>query len=187
LKATFNWIKEFLDGGELDPVRIARLLTMSGTEVKRIDDIGARYRDIIIGKILDSREHPNADKLSVCNVDIGSKKLSIVCGARNFKIGDKVAVALPGAIIKNTTLKRSNIRGQLSEGMMCSEWELELSSESEGIMILDDSFVVGQSFAESTGLNDFVYEFEITPNRPDCLGVILDLILRFRFITLKKG
>jgi len=172
LKATLNWIKEFLDAGELDPVATARMLTMSGSEVKKVEDIGIKYRNIVIGKILDTHEHPDADKLSVCSVDVGSKILNIVCGAKNFKSGNKVAVALPGAVIQKTTIKKSKIRGQVSEGMMCSEMELELSSESEGIMILDDNFRIGESFAESTGLNDFVYEFEITPNRPDCMSIV---------------
>ncbi len=172
MKAPLNWIKEFLDTDRLDPEKIASMLTMSGTEVKKIENVGIKYKNIITGKILESHQHPDADKLSVCIVDTGSKKLNIVCGAKNFKIGDRVAVALPGAIIKDLTIKKSRIRGQVSEGMMCSEMELGLSSESEGIMILDNSFRVGESFAESAGLNDFVYEFEITPNRPDCLSVI---------------
>jgi phenylalanyl-tRNA synthetase beta chain len=172
LKVTLNWIKEFLDTDSLDPEKIASMLTMSGTEVKKIENVGIKYKNIITGKILESRKHPDADKLSVCVVGTGSRKLNIVCGAKNFKTGDRVAVALPGAIIKDLTIKKSRIRGQVSEGMMCSEMELGLSSESEGIMILDDSFRVGESFAESAGLNDFVYEFEITPNRPDCLSVI---------------
>ena len=172
MKVTLNWICEFLDKGPLDSENIAGALTMSGTEVKKIEYVGGRYKDVIVGKIIDYSNHPNADKLSLCKVDIGSKKLDIVCGARNFKKEDRVAVALPGAKIKDITIRKSKIRGQLSEGMMCSEMELGLSSESQGIMILDGSCRVGDDFSKSVGLDDTVLEMEITPNRPDCMSVI---------------
>jgi len=165
LKVTLNWIKEFLDVDKLDPENIAKMLTMSGTEVKNFS------------------LHPDADKLSICEVDVGVKKLNIVCGAKNFKNGDRVAVALPGAVINGITIKKSEIRGQVSEGMMCSEMELGLSSDSEGIMILDSNCIVGEGFAKSIGLDDIVYELEITPNRPDCLSVIN---LKFLITTLRK-
>ena len=172
MKVTLNWICEFLDTDTLKPESIVNALTMSGTEVKKVEYVGGRYKDIIVGKIIDYSDHPDADKLSLCKVDIGSRKLDIVCGARNFKKEDKVAVALPGAKIKDITIKKSKIRGQLSEGMMCSEMELGLSSESQGIMILDESCRIGDDFSKSVGLDDTVLELEITPNRPDCLSVI---------------
>jgi len=172
VKVTLNWICEFLDTDTLEPESIVNALTMSGTEVKKIEYVGGRYKNIIVGKIIDYSDHPDAGKLSLCKVDIGSKKLDIVCGARNFKKEDKVAVALPGARIKDVTIKKSKIRGQISEGMMCSEMELGLSSESQGIMILDESCKIGEDFSKSVGLDDTVLELEITPNRPDCLSVI---------------
>ncbi len=172
MKVTLNWIGEFLDTGRLEPENIANTLTMSGTEVKKVEYIGGRYKDIIVGRIIDFSAHPDADKLSLCKVDIGSRNLDIVCGAKNFKKGDKVALALPGVKIKDVTIKKSKIRGKISEGMMCSEMELGLSSESEGIMILDSSCKIGDDFSKSVGLNDIVLELEITPNRPDCLSVI---------------
>ncbi|HEY4663181.1 MAG TPA: phenylalanine--tRNA ligase subunit beta [Candidatus Humimicrobiaceae bacterium] len=172
MKVTLNWICEFLDTDTLEPESIVNALTMSGTEVKKIEYVGGRYKNIIVGKIIDYSDHPDAGKLSLCKVDIGSKKLDIVCGARNFKKEDKVAVALPGARIKDVTIKKSKIRGQISEGMMCSEMELGLSSESQGIMILDESCKIGEDFSKSVGLDDTVLELEITPNRPDCLSVI---------------
>jgi len=172
VKVTLNWICEFLDTDTLEPESIVNALTMSGTEVKKIEYVGGRYKNIIVGKIIFYSDHPDAGKLSLCKVDIGSKKLDIVCGARNFKKEDKVAVALPGARIKDVTIKKSKIRGQISEGMMCSEMELGLSSESQGIMILDESCKIGEDFSKSVGLDDTVLELEITPNRPDCLSVI---------------
>ncbi|MEA2016377.1 MAG: phenylalanine--tRNA ligase subunit beta, partial [Actinomycetota bacterium] len=172
MKVTLNWVKEFLDADRLDYEKIADLLTMSGSEVKKIEDFGSKFRNIVVGKIKDFRQHPDADKLSVCRVDTGTKISDIVCGASNFKNGDLAAVALPGAVIKGTTIKRSKIRGQVSEGMMCSEEELGLSQESEGIMILENGSSAGESFASSTGLDDVALELEITPNRPDCLSIM---------------
>ena len=172
MKVTLNWIGEFLDTSRLEPENITSALTMSGTEVKNVEYAGSKYKDILIGKIIDFSPHPDADKLSLCKVDTGSSKLNIICGARNFSKEDIVAVALPGAKINDVTIKKSKIRGQVSEGMICSEMELGLSSDSEGIMILDSSFKIGESFSKSVGLDEVVLELEITPNRPDCMSVI---------------
>jgi phenylalanyl-tRNA synthetase beta chain len=172
LKITLNWIKEFLDTDDLDASEIAEILTMSGTEVEKIEYFGSKFENIIIGEITSFSQHPNADKLSLCRVNTGKEELSIVCGANNFKQNDKVALALIGAKVGPTEIKRSKIRGEYSEGMMCSEAELGLSSESDGIMILDESYPLGESYAKIAGLDDVVYELEITPNRPDCLSII---------------
>jgi len=172
LKVTLNWLKEFLDSDKIDPKNIAEILTMSGSEVKKVEYEGEKYKNIVVGKIIDFSIHPDADKLSVCRVDIGSEKLNIVCGAKNFKKEDKVVVALSGAKVSDSIIRRSKIRGVVSEGMMCSEKELAISSESEGIMILGDSYRVGEDFSKSAALDDVVMELEITPNRPDCLSVI---------------
>ncbi len=172
MKVTLNWLKEILDNQSLEAEDIADILTMSGTEVKKIEHPGEKFGNIIIGRIIDYGPHPNADKLSLCRVDTKGRELQIVCGASNFSKGDKVALALPGAKVGQLKVKRSKIRGQVSEGMMCSEQELGLSDESEGIMILDDNLEVGQSFVSAMGLDDVVFELEVTPNRPDCLSVI---------------
>ncbi len=172
MKITLNWIKEFLDTSELDPAEAADMLTMSGTEVEKVETPGKGYDRIVIGLIKSFTGHPDADKLSLCKVDSGRRVLDIVCGADNFKPGDRVALALEGAKIGETKIKRSKIRGVYSEGMMCSEAELGLSTDSRGIMILDDSLAVGEDFASQTGLDDVVFDLEITPNRPDCLSVI---------------
>ena len=172
MKVSLNWIKEFLNTDVLDAVEVAEMLTMSGTEVEKVESVGFRFDRIIIGQIKSFIRHPNADKLSLCRVDSGDRELSIVCGANNFKEGDKVALALEGAKIGTSKIKRSKIRGEYSEGMMCSEAELEMSSESEGIMILDSDFPIGADFASTVGLDDVVFDLEITPNRPDCLSII---------------
>jgi phenylalanyl-tRNA synthetase beta chain len=174
LKVTLNWLKEFLGTEEyLDPAEIAEILTMSGTEVKKVEYLGERYKDMVVGQIMEYRQHPNADKLTVCQVDIGRNILNIVCGATNLKKKDKVVVALEGSTTaQGITIRRSKIRGVYSEGMMCSEAELGLSEDAAGIMILDKSFKVGEDFAKSISLDDVVFELEITPNRPDCLNVM---------------
>lgn len=176
MKVTLNWIKEFLDmegsGKSLDASEVAELLTMSGTEVKKVEDIGKRFYNVVTGRILGFDRHPDADKLSVCKVDIGGNTLNIVCGANNFKSGDNVAVATEGAVTaQGMKIHRSKLRGVVSEGMMCSEYELGLAGDSEGIMILGDC-TPGLAFAKYTGLDDIVFELEITPNRPDCLSII---------------
>ncbi len=172
LKVTLNWLKEFLSPEDIDPVEVKDLLTMSGTEVKKVEYTGAKYNNIVTGRILMFDRHPDADKLTVCKVDVGSEVLNIVCGANNFKADDKVAVAVAGAVTaQGNSITRSKLRGIVSEGMMCSEYELGLSESSEGIMILDENIQIGESFAKVMGLDDVVFELEITPNRPDCLSV----------------
>ena len=172
VKVTVNWLKEFLDTDEIDAKNIAQLLTMSGTEVKKVEYIGEKYNGIVVGKVIEYSIHPDADKLSVCKVDIGNKILNIVCGAKNFKKEDKVAVAFEGAKVGNIVIKKSKIRGVFSEGMICSEMELGISSDASGIMILSKDYKVGSDFAKSAGLDDISMEMEITPNRPDCLSII---------------
>ena len=172
MKVTLNWIKEFLNTDKLDPSGVAEMLTMSGTEVEKVESVGKGYEKIIVGRIESFTRHPNADKLSLCKVDSGNGMLEIVCGATNFKQGDRVALALEGARIGEIKIKRSKIRGHYSEGMMCSEAELGLSAESAGIMILDEDFIIGEDFAPQAGLDDVVFDLEITPNRPDCLSII---------------
>lgn len=172
MKVTLNWIKEFLDTDDLDASEVAEILTMSGTEVERVEYFGSKFENIVIGEIISFTQHPNADKLTLCRVSTGKEDLSIVCGAKNFVQNDRVAVALVGAKVGPITIKRSKIRGEYSEGMMCSESELGLSSESDGIMILDRTYPVGEDYARIAGLDDVVYELEITPNRPDCLSII---------------
>ncbi len=173
MKITYNWLKEFIENLEsISPAEIAEKLTMSGTEVKKVNYLGENFKNLVVGRILSFEKHPDADKLSLCNVDTGRNLLNIVCGAKNFKADDIVVVALEGARIQDFVIKKSKIRGIFSEGMMCSEKELGISDESGGIMILDDSFTVGKDFAGQAGLDDWVFELEITPNRPDCLCVL---------------
>ena len=172
MKVTLNWVKEFLNTDKLDPAEVADLLTMSGTKVEKVEYFGQGFENIVIGQIKSFIRHSNADKLSLCKVDSGKGELSIVCGADNFKQGDKIALAMEGACLGEKKIKKTKIRGEYSEGMMCSEAELGLSSEAKRIMVLDKDLSVGEDFVTATGLDDVVFDIEITPNRPDCFSII---------------
>lgn len=169
---TYNWLKEFVDCN-LSPEELAHLLTMLGLEVEGMRTIGSDMDDIIVARVEEKNQHPNADKLSLCKVDNGREILSVVCGAQNFKAGDMVALAQVGAVLPGDfRIKKSKIRGEESCGMLCSERELGLSAESDGIMILDPQSRIGVPLFESLGLKDTIFEIGLTPNRADCLSVI---------------
>src|SRR2546422_3143553 len=122
---------------------------------------------------LSSEKHPNADKLSVCRVTDGTGERQIVCGAKNYKVGDKVPLALPGAVMAGGfTIKVSKLRGMESQGMLCSPEELGLPKGEDGLLILSADAPVGKKFAEYVGPGDTVFDIEVTPNRPDWLSVI---------------
>jgi phenylalanyl-tRNA synthetase beta chain len=169
---TYNWIKEFVDC-DLPAAELSHLLTMLGLEVERMEQVGSDMDDVVVGRVVEKAQHPNADKLSLCKVDNGKELLSIVCGAQNFKAGDKVAVAQIGATLPGDfKIKRSKIRGEESFGMLCSEKELGLSLESSGIMILPEEFQLGTPLFDALGTKDTIFEIGLTPNRADCLSVV---------------
>ncbi|QLA15072.1 phenylalanine--tRNA ligase subunit beta [Desulfolutivibrio sulfoxidireducens] len=167
------WLREFTpyDG---TPQALADRLTMLGLEVEDIHDPFAGLSGVVVGQVLTRDPHPEADKLSLCTVDVGGPEaLSIVCGAPNVAAGQHVPVAVIGATLPNgMTIKKSKIRGQLSCGMICSESELGLSEESAGIMVLAGQPVPGARLAEALGLDTCVLDVSITPNRADCLSVL---------------
>jgi len=172
MKVTYNWLKEFVDF-DLSPDELAHLLTMLGLEVDSIEHCGAGLDDVVVARVVERAQHPNADKLSLCRVDNGREVLTIVCGAQNFSSGDKVALAQLGATLPGDfKIKRSKIRGEESCGMLCSEKELGLAEESAGIMVLPADFVIGTPVFEALGIKDTVFEIGLTPNRADCLSVI---------------
>ncbi|UFS69749.1 phenylalanine--tRNA ligase subunit beta [Geomonas sp. RF6] len=169
---TYNWLKEFVDC-DLPPQELADLLTMLGLEVERMESLGAGMDDVVTAQVLERAQHPNADKLSLCKVSNGKETFAIVCGAQNFKSGDKVALAQIGAVLPGDfKIKRSKIRGEESFGMLCSERELALSDESAGIMILPEETPLGVPLFEALGLKDTIFEIGLTPNRADCLSVV---------------
>ena len=168
---SYNWLKEYLVKLP-EPKALAEALTMSGTEVESVKPVGAGLTNVITAQILSCEKHPNADKLQLCSVKTDAAEFSIVCGARNMKAGDKVALALPGAELPGgVKIKKSKIRGVESGGMMCSEVELGIKDTSSGIMILPEDTPLGVEVAKALGLDDFLLEVSVTPNRPDLLSV----------------
>jgi phenylalanyl-tRNA synthetase beta chain len=172
MKVTYNWLKEFVDF-DLSPEELSALLTMLGLEVESIEYIGADLDDVIVALVEERAQHPNADKLSLCRVNNGREIISVVCGAQNFKSGDKVALAQVGCTLPGDfKIKRSKIRGEESCGMLCSEKELALADESAGIMVLPAGLPLGTPVFEALGIKDVLFEIGLTPNRADCLSVI---------------
>jgi len=148
-------------------------LTMFGLEVEEITDMSTALENIVVGKINKVKEHPNADKLSVCEVDVNEDaKLQILCGAPNVAKNQLVPVAKIGATIEEQEIKPVKLRGVNSQGMICSEKELNLSDDHSGIMILDENAEIGVPLAKALELDDYMIEVEVTPNRPDLLGLI---------------
>jgi phenylalanyl-tRNA synthetase beta chain len=173
MKFTLAWLKEHLDTdralGE-----ITDKLTMIGLEVERVEDMGKQLAPFTIARVVEAKQHPNADRLRVCMVDTGTgDPVQVVCGAPNARTGMKGVFVPPGAYIpgKDMTLAVGTIRGVESRGMLVSEFELKISDDHEGIIDLPDDAPVGASYAHYAGLDDPVIEINLTPNRPDCAGV----------------
>lgn len=173
MKVTYNWLKEFVDFDH-SPDQLAELLTMLGLEVEAMEKLGGGMDDVVVALVEEKRQHPNADKLSLCRVHNGTELLDVVCGAQNFQQGDTVALAQIGAVLPGDfRIKRSKIRGEESCGMLCSEKELGLSDESAGIMVLPaDIAPLGTPLFSALGLKDTLFEIGLTPNRADCLSVV---------------
>jgi len=172
LKILYSWLKEFVDT-RLSAAEIQDALTMAGVEVSSCRYLGEGLDNVVVAKILSQTQHPNADKLSLCRVTDGSREYAIVCGAKNMKQGDIVALARTGAKLPNgMEIKKAKIRGESSEGMLCSEMELGLSEEAAGIIVLPADTEIGKPLSDAIGLADWLLEVEITPNRGDCLSVL---------------
>ena len=170
MKFSVNWLREFVDLPK-NPEDIAELLTRAGIETKNIETRGANVDKVIVSQITASSRHPNADRLTVCEVDGGSgTKLQIVCGATNYKAGDKVPLALPGAKLPNgTEIRKSKLRGVESEGMLCSPIELGLGEDASGLLILPPDAKIGAAIGDLFPA-DTILDVEITPNRGDLLS-----------------
>ncbi len=170
MKFSVNWLGEFVDLPE-DPEEIADLLTRAGVETKNIETRGAKIDNVIVSQITASSRHPNADRLTVCEVNDGSgTKRQIVCGATNYKVGDKVPLALPGAKLPNgTEIRKSKLRGVESEGMLCSAIELGLGQDASGLLILSPEAKIGAPIGDVFP-SETILDVEITPNRGDLLS-----------------
>ncbi len=172
MKFTVSWLKDHLET-EATLDGIVDKLTAIGLEVEEVSDPARDFAPFTVGHVVAAEQHPNADRLRVCIVDTGDGEVQVVCGAPNARAGMKGVFAPAGTRIPGTglDLKRTKIRGVESNGMLCSEREMGLSDEHEGIIELDDEAEIGQPFARLMGLDDPAIEVQITPNRQDCLGV----------------
>src|SRR5919202_5355545 len=167
------WLHDYCDPG-LDLKRLEDRLTMTGTKVERVYAHGVTaLENFIVGRVLSAHRHPDADRLTVCVVAIGEGDTAqIVCGAPNVAEGQTVAVARPGAVMPDgTRLGKAKLRGVESSGMILAEDELGIGTDHDGIMVLDDDLVPGTALADVLPIATDVLELEITPNRPDCLGI----------------
>jgi len=175
VRVPLKWLAEYVDI-TIPPLELARLLTSAGSEVAAIESTGRHWHKISVAQVVDVSPHPNADRLRLATVDLGGEQMTVVCGAPNVAPGQKVAFARVGAELidghtgEPTIVKAAKIRGVESAGMVCSEKELSLSDQHEGILVLPDDAPVGMPLAEFLG--DTVLDLDITPNRPDCLSVL---------------
>ncbi len=185
MKISYNWLQEFIDL-DLNPEELADKLTLIGLEVEEIEEFGSTLEGVIVGEVLETKPHPNADRLKVCTVDLGEEQVQIVCGADNVAAGQKVPVATVGSTLpiklddgSFLTLRKAKLRGEESHGMICAEDELGLGSDHDGIMVLDSSLKTGTPISDIFDLyHDTIIEIAITPNRPDAtchLGVARDI------------
>ncbi len=172
MKFTLSWLKEHLaTDASIDT--IVETMTMTGLEVESVENAGEKLAPFTVARIISAAKHPNADKLQVCQVETALGNLEIVCGAANARAGLVTAFAPIGTTIPGSgiTLEARPVRGVVSNGMLCSGAELELDTDADGIFELDSNLKVGTPLAEALGLNDPVIDIEVTPNRPDWLGV----------------
>src|SRR5271169_5743608 len=172
MKFTLSWLKDHLDTSA-SLAEIVDTLTRVGLEVESVEDPSAKYDGFVVARVIDARQHPNADRLKVCIVDAGGEPVQVVCGAPNARTGMKGVFSPIGTYIpgKKITLAKGVIRGVDSNGMLCSAAELELSDDHEGIIELPDDAPVGVAYARWAGLDDPVIDVAVTPNRPDATGV----------------
>lgn len=178
MRVLHSWLKKYL-AFRIQPDVLAERLGMLGLEIENVEYLGERYKGFVVGEVLECVRHPKADRLTVCRVTTGKDVLQVVCGAPNVASGQKVALGLVGATVpqnqhaptgKPFVLSRVSIRGVESEGMICSEYELGLGPDADGILVLENDSRVGQPLAKYLGLDDIAYDIEITANRPDWLS-----------------
>lgn len=184
MKISLNWLKQYIHLSDISTEEIVDKLTMSGLEVEDVVDENELYKNFIVAEVKSVAKHPNADKLSVCEVFDGKEILQVICGAPNVAAGQKVVFAPIGTIIPNGNfqIKKAKIRGVESNGMICAEDELLLSDDHSGIMVLNSDLKPGKPITEALNLNDVIFEIAVTPNRPDALshvGVARDLSALF--------
>jgi phenylalanyl-tRNA synthetase beta chain len=175
MKVSVKWLKDYVDIS-IPAVDLANKLTMAGNEVASVKNLGANWNNVFVGQLVGINPHPNADRLRLATVDLGKEQHTVVCGAPNLTVGDRICFATVGAELLDghtgqmSKLKPAKIRGVESKGMVCSEMELGISQNHEGILVLPPDAPLGMPLSEYMG--DAVIDLEVTPNRPDCLSVI---------------
>ena len=171
MKFSENWLREFVNP-DLSTQALVDQLTMAGLEVDGFDPVAAAFNKVVVGEILETSPHPDADKLVVCRVSSGAEEHQVVCGAPNARAGIKVPFALVGAKFPDLKIKKAKLRGVESHGMLCSERELGLSEDHQGLMELPLDAPVGDNIIDYLDLDDSIIDLDLTPNRSDCLSMI---------------
>ena len=168
-----RWLQDFIDLPTSDLDELSYAFDMLGLTVEGIEEHTADWSEVYVGRVTSISAHPDADKIRVCQVDTGSGPQQVICGAWNFDEGAIVPVALPGAVLPGDfEIGQRTIRGVESNGMICSERELGLGDNHEGILVLDQELDIGAPFAEAIEMPDFVFDLDVTPNRPDALSIV---------------
>ena len=173
MKILKSWLNDWIDIENISNSDISEALESLGFEIENKKELNPNYENIVVGKVLDVYEHPNADKVRITKTDVGNNIYEIVCGAWNFDVGAVVPVALPNSEIKdNFKIDKRDIRGIQSNGMICSASELDLWDDHDGILLLDDKLLPGTDFSTIYSSNDFIWEVGVTPNRGDCMSYL---------------
>lgn len=172
MKVSFQWLKDYVEVS-LPPSELAELLTHSGLEVENLSESKPAFEGVVVARLVSFRPHPQADRLSACTVNDGQRDYSIVCGAPNLTFGKWVALALEGARLPGgARIEKTSFKGIPSEGMLCSEKELGLGDDASGIMFLDPGLPLGTPLEKALGLGGWIFDLNVTPNRPDCLCIL---------------
>ena len=172
MKISEQWLREWVNP-DVDTQALAHQLTMAGLEVDAVEPVAGAFSDVVVGEIVSAEQHPDADKLRVCQVNAGQGSLQVVCGAPNARVGLKAPFARVGAVLPDDfRIRRAKLRGQSSEGMLCAEAELGLSDANAGLMELAPEAPVGTDLRQYLALDDQMIEVDLTPNRADCLGML---------------
>ena len=173
MKILKSWLNDWIDIENISNSDISEALESLGFEIENKKELNPNYENIVVGKVLEVYEHPNADKVRITKTDVGNNIYEIVCGAWNFDAGAVVPVALPNSEIKdNFKIDKRDIRGVQSNGMICSASELDLWDDHDGILLLDDKLLPGTDFSTIYSSNDFIWEVGVTPNRGDCMSYL---------------
>ena len=176
MKFSEQWLREWVNP-QIDTQELMDQITMAGLEVDGFEPVAGQFSGVVVGEVQSVGPHPDADKLRVCQVSDGASEVQVVCGAPNVREGMKVPFAVVGAVLPGDfKIKKAKLRGQPSEGMLCSESELGLSDNHDGLMELPADAPVGQDVADYLKLNDVTIDVDLTPNRADCLSIKLSLI-----------